>query len=293
MNIDALKAFIATAETGSFTAAGKRLGKSQAAISKLIANLEIDLNGNLFDRSGRYPTISELGLGIYERSRLLIEQETAIFQQAGMIQAGVESELHIGVDPCALMPQWFDLFAMLALEYPDVIIEISEAPMPELHRRMLDGQLDIVFGPQQIERIDGIQILTSLSINFSAIAAQSHPLSRLKSVLLADLKTELAISYGQVKGMIEKGYRTSLRHWYLNNPQSLAAMVNKGIGFGFVPDFLLIEILKQYDVCVLPLASNISQTYWQYELLARQSFVPGQVSQTIIDNMIKWATENK
>jgi len=58
---EALLAFAQAASLGSFSAAARRLGKSQSTISSAIANLEIDLGVTLFDRSSRKPTLTAAG----------------------------------------------------------------------------------------------------------------------------------------------------------------------------------------------------------------------------------------
>jgi DNA-binding transcriptional LysR family regulator len=51
-SLDAIAAFSTCRLAGSFSAAARRLGKSQSTISEAIANLEIDLGVSLFERSG-------------------------------------------------------------------------------------------------------------------------------------------------------------------------------------------------------------------------------------------------
>ncbi|MGS0729045.1 LysR family transcriptional regulator, partial [Shewanella sp. 0m-11] len=55
LTIEQLYSFVTTVEAGSFSAAARKLGKVQSAISQHIINLEIDTNQTLFDRSHRYP----------------------------------------------------------------------------------------------------------------------------------------------------------------------------------------------------------------------------------------------
>jgi len=58
---ESLQAFVQTAESGSFSAAARALGKSQSTVSAAVANLEIDLGFSLFDRRGRQPSLTEAG----------------------------------------------------------------------------------------------------------------------------------------------------------------------------------------------------------------------------------------
>jgi len=55
INQEQLLMFQAVMETGSFSAAARKLGKVPSAVSMSIANLEIDLNLTLFERKGREP----------------------------------------------------------------------------------------------------------------------------------------------------------------------------------------------------------------------------------------------
>ena len=79
INQDQLIIFITVMETGSFSAAARQLGKVPSAISMSIANLEIDLNLNLFERIGREPTPTPAAMVLYEKTQqLLIESEVII-----------------------------------------------------------------------------------------------------------------------------------------------------------------------------------------------------------------------
>jgi len=61
MSMDQLRTFIAAAEEGSFSAAGRKLRRAQSVVSATLANLEQQVGFALFDRSGRYPVLTENG----------------------------------------------------------------------------------------------------------------------------------------------------------------------------------------------------------------------------------------
>ena len=68
MDLASLNAFIAIAETGSFSLAGERLHLTQPAISKRIAGLEQQLQVRLFDRLGREINLTEAGRALLPRA---------------------------------------------------------------------------------------------------------------------------------------------------------------------------------------------------------------------------------
>ena len=79
MDIAALRAFIAVAETGSFSVAAEHLFVTQPAISKRIAALEGELEAKLFDRIGRTVTLTEAGRALLPRAQnILVELEDSV-----------------------------------------------------------------------------------------------------------------------------------------------------------------------------------------------------------------------
>jgi len=69
-----LNAFIAVVEAGGFSAAARRTGESQSAISKAIGALEKRLGVMLFNRSTRSVTLTDQGLRYYERTKPLVDE---------------------------------------------------------------------------------------------------------------------------------------------------------------------------------------------------------------------------
>jgi len=61
VTLDQLRTFIAAADEGSFSAAGRKLRRAQSVVSQTLANLEAQLGVPLFEREGRYPKLTEQG----------------------------------------------------------------------------------------------------------------------------------------------------------------------------------------------------------------------------------------
>ena len=79
LSFEQLEAFVAAAEQGSFSAAGRALRKAQSAVSTQVANLEEDLGVALFSRAGRNPVLTAAGeiLAVHAR-RTLLDAERAL-----------------------------------------------------------------------------------------------------------------------------------------------------------------------------------------------------------------------
>ncbi|MDH3293392.1 MAG: LysR family transcriptional regulator, partial [Acidimicrobiia bacterium] len=62
-----LRTFVAVAESGSFTAAGRRLGVGQPAVSHAISRLESTLGVRLVERSSRGLDLTPAGIFLHDR----------------------------------------------------------------------------------------------------------------------------------------------------------------------------------------------------------------------------------
>src|SRR3954452_21849327 len=93
VTLDQLRTFIAAAEQGSFSAAGRKLRRAQSVVSQTLGNLEAQLGVQLFDRRNRFPALTT------ERQRLLrearaVSASTAAFKaQARSISEALSPEL--------------------------------------------------------------------------------------------------------------------------------------------------------------------------------------------------------
>ena len=72
--LEAMSVIVAVTETGSFSAASRRLGMPVATVSRRVAELEGSLKAELFQRSSRRMTLSEAGRDYVEACKRIIEQ---------------------------------------------------------------------------------------------------------------------------------------------------------------------------------------------------------------------------
>ncbi|MGG7599074.1 LysR family transcriptional regulator [Pseudomonas sp. WC1] len=69
----AIKVFMATAETGGFSAAARRLGVATSSVTRQVDALEQALGASLLNRSTRQVSLTEAGISYYQRAREILE----------------------------------------------------------------------------------------------------------------------------------------------------------------------------------------------------------------------------
>ena len=98
VSLDQLRTFIAAAEEGNFSAAGRRLRRAQSVVSQTLANLEGQIGVRLFDRGGRVPMLTDEGRALLARARAVATEVDLFKARAKGLANGLETELSLVVD---------------------------------------------------------------------------------------------------------------------------------------------------------------------------------------------------
>lgn len=136
-----LRAFVAVADQGSFSAAARRLYRGQSAVSLQIKRLEEQLGTRLLDRSSRHVALTAEGEMVLGSARQLIalnEQLLGRVQEpelAGLVRLGAPEDF-----ATSRLPR---LLADFRRSHPQVALEVVCELTLDLQRRFEAGELDI------------------------------------------------------------------------------------------------------------------------------------------------------
>ncbi len=95
---EALTMMDAIAQSGSFAAAARQLGKVPSALTYGVRQLEDALDVLLFDRRSRQATLTAAGQELLDEGRRLLEQIDAVANRVRRVATGWETQLAIAVD---------------------------------------------------------------------------------------------------------------------------------------------------------------------------------------------------
>ena len=133
------QAFLATAETGSFSGAAARLGLSQPTVGRHVAALESDLGLLLFDRVGKSLVLTDNGLALVEHVKAMNDAADQLSLAALGQDKTIAGPVSITASDvfCAyILPP---IIERIRLAYPEVQIEIvSSNEVQDLRRREAD-----------------------------------------------------------------------------------------------------------------------------------------------------------
>jgi DNA-binding transcriptional LysR family regulator len=149
-DLAALGMLVAVAETGGFTAASARLGRTQSAISVRIQDLENQLGHKLLERSRRGVTPTDAGERLIAHARrLLAVEREALADLAGETPTG---RLRIGVPDDYMDAYLRPLIARFAVEHPKVELEVHCDLSKRIEPALKAGDLDLAVVSQDPNR---------------------------------------------------------------------------------------------------------------------------------------------
>jgi DNA-binding transcriptional LysR family regulator len=193
MQLPDLAAFLAVATERSFSAAARRLHRTQPAISQAVKRIEDELGERLFDRSSRDGTLTEAG-------RLLQDYAQRLLGLASEAQSAIQELQHvrrgrivIGANEAAvhsLLPH----IERFAAAHANVLIDVRRVPSRQIANAVLDRTLD--FGVLTFQPADrGVQTFPLGGDEIVLLTAPKHPLAARRRVTLEEVGREVVIAH--------------------------------------------------------------------------------------------------
>jgi DNA-binding transcriptional LysR family regulator len=186
-----LELLVALTEVGTMRGAAGRLHLSQPAISKMLIEAEDALGGRLFERSRQGMQATAAGAAAVHRARVVLGELAHARDEVDAIRSGASAVLRVGTfSVTAAVPA---AVVQLRQRMPGAAVHIHEGRVRELIQRLLEGELDCVFGALTTELLasDLLQSLQSevlLQDGLCVLAADSNPVVRRRRLKWVDLR---------------------------------------------------------------------------------------------------------
>mgnify|MGYP000276445798 CR=1 FL=1 len=233
-----VRAFRATAEAGSLSAASRQLGLSQPTLSRQVAALEEQLAVTLFERVGKRLVLTAGGAGMLEHAR----QMAAAAEALALGAAGQASELaglvRLSVTDAVATHVMPGIVERLREEVPQVtVVVIATDALSDLRRREADIAIRHVrpTEPELIGRLIG-ELAAHLYASDAWIARHGLPRAAADLVgatVLAFDPVEQFVGHMELQGIRLGPEQCSV---VSNSASALWEMTHRGIGVGVVLD---------------------------------------------------------
>jgi DNA-binding transcriptional LysR family regulator len=245
---DQVPLFLAVLDAGSFSAAARQLGRVPSAVSMAIAQLEAELDLQLFDRRGREPVPTAAARALEPQARLLAEQLQQLNWQAQALHEGLEERLTLAIAPELLATHWTGPLNTLVQEFPALPIEVLAAPQADALELLHAGRahLALVFERPAVDGREGFQemgretlvaVMAPQFAPWQQALAEHGPGAKLSVEQLAATRQVLVASRDPQQ--TDPRFVFARRLWRTDSHQAALALIGAGLGWGWLPKGLV------------------------------------------------------
>ncbi|MGH8032969.1 MAG: LysR family transcriptional regulator [Luteimonas sp.] len=269
-----LRAFVAVAQLGGFSAAAVRLHLTQSALSMLVRSLEDEIGVPLFVRTTRSVKLTDAGRDFLPLAeQMLVDLHNAVADTRARAERA-RGRIVVAVTPTFASTMLPPLLSRYRAEHPDVQVVLRDDVSPSQIRRLVqDGEADIGIGPLERGQRELLVVDVLMDDELVLACPQGHRLARNKTVAWSELADVPVIGFARdnaLQSLVESATTAvglRLRTQYeVSSISTAVALVDAGLGVSVLPSYAkqvgrperiqyrpLVDPVIKRDLCLLRL----------------------------------------
>ncbi len=237
--------FVAAAETGQISQAAVDLNVSQSAVTAAVKQLEDMLQVRLFERHSNGVSLSYDGHRFLQHARNILAAVDEAVRASQSTRAEVAGRIKVGVTYTVAGYFLPPHLARFWRSFPEVRVELYEAPRSKIERGLSNGALDLgVLLTANIRDHDHLDALTLSSSRRRLWLPVEHPLLRADRLSLAEVAQEPYVML-----TVDEASQTAQRYWRktglrprvifrTSSVEAVRSMVAGGMGVTILSDMV-------------------------------------------------------
>ncbi len=263
MEFSSLQAFLAVADTGSFSRAAERLYLTQPAVSKRLASLEDELGIRLFDRMGRNVRLTHAGEVLLDKARDILLHAQDMKHIASNLQTEISGVLTLGTSHHIGLHRLPPVLKDFRSRYPRVNLDIRFLDSEAACSAVAKAELEMAVVTLPNEPAAKLQLRPVWEDTLYFVAAPGHPLARQARVTLQDLSCHPAVLPGPstytrsiLDRVLQKHNLELTLGMSTNYLETLKMLAEINLGWSLLPQ----SMLDQASLSILPVDVHLSRS---------------------------------
>ncbi|WKA60423.1 LysR family transcriptional regulator [Planococcus shenhongbingii] len=277
MDIRQLSYFIEVARHRSFTKAALALHVTQPTLSKMVKNLEEEMDVTLFDRTSRKIVLTDAGEVVFIQAQKIVNSLDDLTSSLYDVMNLKKGKINIGLPPVISTLFFPTIIAEFQKAYPDVAILLAEDGAKKVEQKVLDGEVDLGFVmlPVDEEKFDVVPFVHE---EIKLLVHESHPLANRGIINLVECKNdsflllskEFTLNSRTVEFCISEGFTPKIAY-ESSQWDFIVGMVEKNLGVTLMPK-LICERVKDGPFKTLSLTNTFP---WVLGIIsAKNRYIP-------------------
>ena len=285
VTLDQLRTFVAAVDEGSFSAAGRKLRRAQSVVSQTLANLEAQLGIKLFDRSERYPKLTEEGRNLLPEARSVADNMDEFKARARAMREGLEPELAVAMDVMCPMEAVTRAATHSRKAYPHTPLRLYVEALGAVIKPVLNRDCSIGIVGSLPVIPEELQAEPLLDLPLVTVVSPRHPLAGKRGAVTASavakqvqlvLTDRSALTSGRDFGVL------SPLTWRLADLGAKHAFLKAGLGWGHMPLHMVQADLDSRALVKIRVEGLPRDVVMQMRVVFRRDAPPGPAARAFI-----------
>lgn len=246
MDTQDLRAFLAVADSKSFTEAAEQIHLSQPAVSKRISNLETQLDTKLFDRISRKVYLTESGALLLPKARAILTELENTRQEINALNGEISGTLSLAISHHLGLHRLPNLLKAFTDQHRKIDLDVHFSDSEKAYDGIAHGQFDLAINTLSPNIKPRITALPLWRDDLYFVCSANHPLANEKNITLVELAEhrclvpDLSTFTGQLlKDLFNRHSLTLKPVMSTNFLQTLSKMTEIGLGWSLLPKTLI------------------------------------------------------
>ncbi len=289
ITLDQLRMLAAVVDSGSFSAAARKLGRVQSAVSTAMANLESQLGVVVWDRTHRVATLTREGEAVLGMARRVLGEVDALRRLAAGMVRGVEASVALCVDAIFPTAALIEMARGFAREFPAVDLRVDVQTLSAVATRVVDGSATLGVATP-LATAPSLERRALAPIRMVPVVAARHPLAKLRGPIARDVfeqYVQIVLAERATSGVPDQAV-LSTRTWRVDDLHTKHAMLRAGLGWGNLPEHLVRRDLERKRLIELrPAEWARDEHLLRLAVIYRRAATLGPAHRWIVDQLVE------
>jgi LysR family transcriptional regulator, low CO2-responsive transcriptional regulator len=263
-----LRAFVAVADTGSFTVAARELFLSQSAVSHSLRALEEDVGCRLLDRMSKKVILTPAGEHLCHHAKKILKEMHQAREQLTHLNAWGSSRLRIGASTTACQHILPEVLRKFQEKFPKCHLSIEPGDTPDLLEKIHNHEIDLAVAlePRHHEQLEYQSLFTD---ELKFVLAPNHPWVKLGHSTRTEIPTQSYIFYSKnsytcqmVVNYFAKENMVLNNVMELGSMEAIKEMLKLGMGVSVLAPWIVRREIKEGSLVSLPLGRRKLKREW-------------------------------
>jgi DNA-binding transcriptional LysR family regulator len=187
LGVQILRILCATVEEKSFSGAARKLKITQPTVSQQIARLESEIDGKIFERTGKSIHLTAIGEKLYRTAKEIILKADLLTNDLKEQKSNPQGLVRYAMpESCQWTPHYRKIMSLIS-DYPDIQVEIVICPNKQIQELLVKSEIDFAFVTGDIDNPETI-LEKFADEHYSLVASSEKFFTPLREKKTADFR---------------------------------------------------------------------------------------------------------